>query len=59
MVTGQNGIGQNRTDEMVATFIDSNSIEFLFSNHRSQITQVTEHDIYGIKRVNVESNLLN
>ena len=26
-VTGQNGIGQNGTDKMVATFIDSNSTE--------------------------------
>jgi len=29
-VTGQNGIGQNGTDKMVATFIDSNSTELNF-----------------------------
>ena len=29
-VTGQNGIGQNGTDKMVATFIDSNSTELSF-----------------------------
>ena len=51
-VTGQNGIvqngtdkmvwtkwyGQNGTDKMVAIFIDSNLTEFLFSNHKSQIS---------------------
>jgi len=29
-VTGQNGIGQNGTDKMVAIFIDSNSTELNF-----------------------------
>ena len=29
-VTGQNGIGQNGTDKMVATFIDSNSTKLNF-----------------------------
>jgi len=29
-VTGQNGIGQNRTGKMVAIFIDSNSPELHF-----------------------------
>jgi len=28
----------DRTKWMVATFIDSNSTEFLFSNHKSQIS---------------------
>ena len=35
-VTRQNGIGQNGTDKMVAIFIEFNSIEFIFSNHKSQ-----------------------
>jgi len=30
VVTGQNGIGQNGTDKMVATSIDSNSTELNF-----------------------------
>jgi len=29
-VTGQNGIGQNGRDKMVAIFIDSNSTELTF-----------------------------
>src|SRR6218665_3631198 len=37
-VTGQNGIGQNGTDKMVATFIDSNSTELnlysLITSHK-------------------------
>jgi len=47
MVTGQNGIGQNGTDKMLRTkwygqngysnFYRFNRIEFLSSNHKSQI----------------------
>ena len=37
-VTGQNGIGQNGVDKMVAISIDFNSIEFMFRNHKSQIS---------------------
>jgi len=37
-VTGQNGIGQNVTDKMVAISIDFNSIEYILSNHKLQIS---------------------
>jgi len=40
-VTGQNGIGQNGTDKMVAISIDFNSMVlniYIFSNHKLQIS---------------------
>jgi len=37
-VTGQNGIGQNGLDKMVAIDFNPTELTFLFSDHKSQIS---------------------